>query len=132
MARIRAPLGTGQWTVTVPEGWEGFYDVIWTDLDGRPTTDARRTRRGRVRLGDAPVNVFTDPCHWKDSLADPPVGPTVDDLVNAFLESPDATVSGRPTWSLGGYPAKRFELSLQADLDVTTCDEGTTACPGAR
>ena len=28
----------------------------------------------------------------------------------------------------GGYPAKRVELSMPADLDVATCDEGQYAC----
>ena len=40
---------------------------------------------GEVALGWWLVdNVFTDPCHWKDSLAYPPVGPSVDDLAAAF------------------------------------------------
>ena len=81
---------------------------------------------GEVAFGWWEVaNVFADPCHWKDSLADPPVGPTVDDLATAFLGAGRTRrVRIRRDVVLGGLPAKRIELSVPADLDVATCDEG--------
>ena len=81
----RQPLGTGTWTVTVPEGWEEFYGILWKDVD-EVSTPPTAGGPGAVALGWWTVgNAFTDSCHWKDSLADPPIGPTVDDLVTAFL-----------------------------------------------
>ena len=122
--RGTAERGREQWTVTVPDGWEDFYSFLWSDVDGQ-STPPTVGGPGEVALGwESPVNVFADPCHWKDSLADPPVGPTVDDLATAFLESPGREVSGPTDVVFGGYPAKKVELSMPADLDVTTCDQG--------
>jgi hypothetical protein len=116
-------LGAGRWTVTVPEGWEWFFDILWSDL-GTLGTYLDPGGPGEVAFGWWDVaNVFTDPCDWKDSVADPPVGPTVDDLATAFAEQVGrAGVMTDVTF--GGYPAKRIELSVPADFDVATCDEG--------
>ena len=126
-ATYSGPLLAGRaerWTVTVPEGWEKFYEIIWSDL-GTPGTYLDSGGPGEVAFGWWQVdNVFTDPCHWQDSLADPPVGPTVDDLTTAFAEQVGRDGSGPTDVTFGGVPAKRVELSLPADLDVTTCDEG--------
>jgi hypothetical protein len=120
----RQPLGTGTWTVTVPEGWEEFYGILWADVDG-VSTPPTAGGPGEVALGWWTVaNVFTDPCHWQDSLADPPVGPSVDDLAAAFVAQVGRDGSGPTDVVLGGYPATRVELSVPADLDVATCDEG--------
>ena len=113
-----------RWTVTVPEGWEKVYETLWSDLDGM--NDYRKVGGpGEVALGWWQVdNVFTDPCHWKDSLADPPVGPTVDDLAAAFAAQVGRDGLDPTDVTFGGLPAKKIELSVPADLDVTTCDEG--------
>ncbi len=117
------PLGSGLWTVTVPDGWEWLYDILWADLDGR--ADYRQVGGpGEIALGWWEVeNVFADPCHWQGSLLGPPVGPTVDDLANAFAAQVGRAGSTTDVM-LGGYPAQKVELSTPADLDVTTCDEG--------
>ena len=113
-----------RWTVTVPEGWEKVYEILWSDLDG--LNDYTKVGGpGEVAFGWWQVaNVFADPCHWKDSLADPPVGATADDLANAFAQQVGRAGSGPTDVTFGGYPAKRIDLSVPADLDVTTCDEG--------
>lgn len=122
--RYYAPVGAGQWTVTVPEGWEWFYDIVWSDL-GVPGTYRDVGGPGEVAFGWWEVaNVFADPCHWKDSLADPPVGPTVDDLATALVAQVGRNGFGPTDVVLGGYPAKRIELSVPAHLDVATCDQG--------
>jgi hypothetical protein len=117
----------GEWTVTVPDGWEKFYEILWKDLDG--VADYRDLGGpGEVALGWWTVdNVFTDPCHWKDSLADPPVGPSVDDLVDALANQAGRTSSGPATdVILGGQPAKRIELLVESGADPATCDEGVS------
>ena len=118
------PLGPAQWTVTVPEGWEWFYDILWADLDGLPDYQ-HLGGPGEVALGWWEVeNVFADPCHWKSSLLDPPVGATVDELASAFAGQVGRDGSEPTEVVLGGYPARRVELSTPADLDVASCDEG--------
>jgi hypothetical protein len=69
-------------------------------------------------------NVFGDPCHWKDSLASPAVGPTVDDLVNALADQAGRAVTGPTDVTVGGLPARRIDVVLDPGLDVSTCDEG--------
>jgi hypothetical protein len=114
----------GQWTVTVPDGWEQFYEILWADVDG-VSDYTKLGGPGEVAFGWWSVaNVFADPCHWKDSLADPPVGPTVDDLVTAFLGQVGVVGSGPTDVTFAGLPAKRIELAVPADLAVSTCDDG--------
>jgi hypothetical protein len=121
---IPGPVGGARWAVTIPEGWEWFYDVLWSDL-GVPGTYQDVGGPGAVAFGWWEVaNVFADPCHWQDSLADPPVGPTVDDLATAFLGQVGRDASGPTDVVLGGLPATRIELTVPADLDVTSCDDG--------
>ena len=116
--------GPGHWTVTVPEGWEVFYGILWKNVDGRSDPDSVGGP-GAVTLSweEAPFNVPADPCHWKDLVADPPVGPTVDDLANAFAEQVGSDPSGPSDVTLVGFSAKRIELTAPADLDMATCDE---------
>jgi hypothetical protein len=117
-------VGTERWAVTVPEGWEQFFDVLWSDL-GTPGTYLDVGGPGEVAFGWWEVaDVFADPCHWMDSLAEPSVGPRVDDLVTAFLGQVGRHASGPTNVVLGGLPAKRVELTVPADLDLTSCDEG--------
>ena len=117
--------GPGQWTVTVPEGWEEFYSILWADVDG-VSTPPTAGGPGEIAVGwELVTNVFADPCHWQDSLLDPPVGSTVDDLAAAFAERVGGVASGPKDVVFGGYPAKRIELSVPADLDVANCDEGS-------
>jgi hypothetical protein len=107
--------GSPGYTFTLPDGWESRFAVLWKDREGP----------GEVAFGAWTVaNVFADPCHWRDSLLDPPVGPTVDDLATALAGQAGRDASPPTDVTFGGYPAKRMEMSIPADFDVTTCDDG--------
>jgi hypothetical protein len=115
-------LGSGRWTVVVPEGWEWFYDVLWSDL-GTPGTYEDVGGPGEVALGWWQAdNVYVDPCHWSDSLAEPPVGPTADDLTAALAAQVGRDGPEPTDVTIGGYPAQRLEQTVPADL--AACDEG--------
>ena len=102
-------------TLTIPAGWSGRYGIPNKDRGGP----------GEVAVGDWIIaNVYTDPCQWQGSLLDPPVGPTVDDLATALAAQKGRNATAPTDVMLGGYPAKRVELSIPADLDPATCDEG--------
>jgi hypothetical protein len=61
------------------------------------------------------------------------VGPTVDDLATALVAQKGRNATAPTDVTLSGYPAKRVELSIPADLDRATCDEGvirTWVAPG--
>ncbi len=110
--------------MTVPDGWEQYYGVLWADVDGRRDFETLGGV-GEIAFGWwQPANVFTDPCHWADTLSDPPVGPTTEDLANAFAGQIGREGSEPTDVVFGGLPAKRVELSVPADLDVATCDQG--------
>ena len=77
----------------VPPGWEADEALV-----RRVGADRRL---GAPTPGSSDVaNIYTDPCQWV--LLDPPVGPTVDDLVSALQHAPafdgrhriDVTVDG--------------------------------------
>ena len=75
-------------------------------------SDADRRRSVGIGVGVGFVdvaNVFADPCRAR--LADPPVGPTVDDLVSALADLPgDATTAIDVV--IDGFDGKQIEFTL--------------------
>jgi hypothetical protein len=67
------------------------------------------------------AGVYTDTCAADGTLQ--PIGPSVDDLVNALEQLGGATVSPAVDTTVGGYPAKRVDLAMP-DVDVATCRIG--------
>jgi hypothetical protein len=101
-------------TFTVPPGWMSLYGIPHKDRGGP----------GEIAVGNWIIaNVYTDPCRWQGSLLSPAVGPTIDDLATALVAQKDRNATAPTDVMLGGYPAKRVELSIPADLDPATCDE---------
>jgi hypothetical protein len=111
-------------TFTIPAGWMSRYGIPHKDRGGP----------GEIAIGNWIIaNVYTDPCQWQGSLLSPAVGPTVDDLATALVAQKDRNATAPTDVTLGGYPAKRVELSIPADLVKATCDEGvirTWVAPG--
>jgi len=111
-------------TFTLAAGWMSRYGIPHKDRGGP----------GEIAIGNWIIaNVYTDPCHWQGSLVSPAVGPTVDDLATALVAQKGRNATTPTDVTLGGYPAKRVELSIPADLDRATCDEGairTWVAPG--
>ena len=102
-------------TFTVPAGWTSRFGIPNKDRGGP----------GEIAVGNWIIaNVYTDPCQWQESLLSPAVGPTVDDLATALATQKGRNATAPTDVMLGGYPAKRVELSIPADLDPGTCDEG--------
>ncbi len=114
---LEQPIFTpARFTFTLPDGWASRNGIIAKD----------RTGPGEVAFGPWMVtNAYADPCHWQDSLLDPPVGPGVDDLVAALSDQAGREASDPVDVTVGGYPAKRLELSVPGDLDVSSCDGGS-------
>jgi hypothetical protein len=68
-------------------------------------------------------NLTVDPCR-RTSMGelDPPVGPSADDLASALVAQAGENASEPTDVTVGGYPAKRLELSLPADLEWGSCE----------
>lgn len=102
-------------TLTLPDGWEandGF--VRKGDAEDRPSF---------VRLGSSVVaNIYSEPC--RDTLLDPPVGPTVDDLVMAFADAWGTGATTPTEATLDGYTGKQMILTVPADVDFGDCVTG--------
>jgi hypothetical protein len=97
----------------VPAGWNYLYSrdygsVIANDLE-------------TAAVGWFPAdNLFRDPCHWQAGTVDPPVGPTVDDMVSALEKMPGFVVVGPTRDVIGGLPAQ--SLALVLTVDESACD----------
>ena len=68
------------------------------------------TMNAAVSLWSA-ANVPADPCDMPASLPDPPVGPTVDDLVSALDAQANTDLSAAADVTVGGHAGKRFVMT---------------------
>jgi hypothetical protein len=86
---------------TVPgTGWQKNVapNAIWTDGSD-----------GRVGFGTVD-NLYVDPCATVLAQRDPPVGPTVDDLVGALVAMPGLDTGTVTDTTFAGRPAKVVEI----------------------
>jgi hypothetical protein len=105
----------------VPAGWTRAGSAEGADLVGL----------AKIRGDSTPAwsswaivaNVYADPCHALSGPIDPPIGPTVDDLVTA-LTSMVGFASTTPTdVTVDGHAGKRFELSNTIDPAADGCGD---------
>lgn len=122
------PATPGRFTFTVPAGWATEEAFVTKNLEGEPF--ARNSMSNNVVLVTWLVShVYADICDWEETMVD--VGgtvgfslPTVDQLTNALVAQKGRVASAPTDVMLGGFPAKRIELTVPADLDMATCDGG--------
>ena len=101
-------------TFTVPDGFghgRGASDGV--GIQGDPG--------GRGIEFQIASNVYPDPCHSSTGPADPPIGGSVDDLVTAMTNLVDFQTGQVTDITIGGLPAKAFDLTNE--IDQSTCDE---------
>lgn len=103
-------------TLTVPEGWTGGEFVIWKYEGAAP--------EGMAVAAWLVENVYTDRCQWVGAELDPPVGPTVDELVDAFVELPAYGATAPVDITVDGFAGHQVEMVVPSDIDLATCDGG--------
>ena len=64
-------------------------------------------------------HIYSDSCNWEGTLVAVDSAPSV---VAALVAQQGHTTSGPSDTTLGGQPATRIELSLEASFDVAACD----------
>jgi hypothetical protein len=100
-------------TFTVPNGFEHGQGASYgVGIQGNPS--------GRGIEFQIASNVFPDPCHFSSGPADPPIGGSVDDLVTAMTSLVDFQAGPVTDITIGGLPAKAFDLTNE--IDQSTCD----------
>lgn len=98
--------------VTVPDGWSGGGDWLLFGPRGFEPPDGMNIRFGSVS------QMFANPYEVADGFVDPPVGSTVDDLVNAMINHPDWPTSPPTDVSIDGYAGKVVRLTLPPDTEL--------------
>ena len=76
-----------------------------------PDRDFNHLGVGAVAVSFTEVsNIYTDPCQWV--LVDPPVGPTVDDLISAWANVPGFNATAAIDVTVDGYNGKQIEFTV--------------------
>jgi len=104
-------------TITVPAGWG--------NLDQRGVGSDKSS--AVVVFWPFPTDfneVYADPCHWKTSAIEPPVGQTVDDLANALAAQAMRGEAVPTDVTIDGYSGKALEMSVPTDINLADCDDG--------
>jgi hypothetical protein len=96
-------------TLSVPDDW--------TVLDGWAVYKGLGVGSANLLIDDI-ANIYTDGC--QRVLADPPVGPTVDDLAEAWATVPDLAATAAVDVSVDGYAGKQIEFTVP-DYGPTEC-----------
>ena len=100
-------------TIAAP-GWLAWTGTFKDDEEG-----------GHVGISIVTVtNLVVDGCS-DHGLADPPVGPSVDDLATALAELRPFVVTSPPSdVTVDGYDGKYLEVRLPETTDLSTCVDG--------
>jgi len=105
-------------TVTFPKGWTVQYGHVY----------AKHSNADDELGGDTgfyavvPDAIYADTCVGSNSGELMDVGPSVDDLAEALLRQPGPMKSGPVDTTLGGYPAKRIDLTVPKGFDLSACN----------
>ena len=103
-------------TLALPNGWMGAGWYVSNNGDTRTDLTA-------IQVWAVTGNSYTDPCHWAATELDPPLGPTVDDLVTA-LENQQTREAATSDITLAGYTGKLVKMTVPADQSFADCDSG--------
>jgi len=101
-------------TLTVPAGWVTTEGFLYKNQEAP----------GELMLVTwVLTHIFDDACHWDEgSIVD--VGTTVDALVGALIDQKGREASPPSDVTFAGFPARRIELAVSANLDTATCTNG--------
>jgi len=107
----------------VPAGWSRQGSTELADLVS--VHKVRGDRSPTWASWAIVANVYRDPCHSASGPANPPVGPTVDNLVTALTTMVGFHATTPTDVTVAGYSGKRFQLSDTIDPATAGCDDTT-------
>ena len=77
-------------------------------------------------------NLYVDPCDAAAGRRDPPIGPSVDDLVTALSTQPEFEATAPVDVTVGSFSGRRIELTaLDSGADCPAADPFTAGASGA-
>jgi hypothetical protein len=103
-------------TLALPNDW---VPGGWLVNNGRD----ERTELAAIQVWAVTGNSYADPCRWTETALDPPLGPTVDDLVTA-LENQLSREATTTDVTLDGYAGKLVKMTVPTDAVFSECDSG--------
>jgi hypothetical protein len=113
------PFENIEFTITVPDGWEGAPKAAIQSSTGGTTAPG-----GAVLVLLQVHGLYSDPCQGNAGEPDVAVGPTVADLATA-LGNQRAYDATRPVnVNIDGYAGKQIDLQLPSDVDFASCEGG--------
>lgn len=96
-------------SMTVPDGWDSVKTGVWIDFNAPPGGAALGFNRGGW--------LYSDPCRNPDTTnPDIPVGPTVDDFVNALANHALLDTTAPVDVTVDGFAGKAIDLQVPADI----------------
>lgn len=101
-------------TVDVPAGWGTNGGWVVMGPKGNQAPDGMA-----IRIYTA-ANLFVHPLSPSDGVLDPPVGPSVQDLVTAMVDHPDWTTTGPDAITIDGYSGQVVHVTLPAGTSNAT------------
>jgi hypothetical protein len=117
-----APNDSLRFTFTVPVGWSGFGNIGVLPEQGAAGPDGMGMGFNLV------TDLYSDPCRAPDVK----VGPSVDDLVTAFLDQTAYEATTPTDVTLSGYSGKQMDLVMPSDANFTGCyRDGSTVWEGS-
>lgn len=116
------PITPARLTFTVPAGWateEGF--VFKGPAPGASLSPGDVSDEELLMVTWKVTHVYDDICQDRTLTT---AGTTAAQLASALRAQKGRAISAPTSVTLGGFPATRMELTIPADLDVSTCDGG--------
>ncbi len=106
--------------ITVPEGWERGYtpSMVWSSAGSDASVEFV-----------AVDNVYADPFLCDPVGLDPPVGPTVDDLVAALVALPGIETTAPRDVTVDGFAGQYVELQETSEVEGDQCEPALWITP---
>jgi hypothetical protein len=124
----QVPLAPGRYTVltgidmqvtaAVPENWSAVGNWAVRGPRGEGSPDGMGLRFYTVG------NLLNNPGSYADGLQDPPVGPTVEDLIQAIVEQEEWTSSSPTELTIGGFAAQHVRITIPDGAEFDPRDDG--------
>ena len=115
-------------TFTVPDSRVMFGDKVGGGWDGSVLIQVDPPQTANVWFVGPVSNVYLDGCDWgRNSQADPPPGPNIDDFAAALASVGDRDVSEPTDVEVGGHRAKFLQVTALPSGPLggfEMCDEG--------